>query len=110
MRTMGRVIAATLFLFVTATASFAAEDNNIVKRAQGLGIVKCLPAIRYITTFIIDDGVDSGYKATWSSAEPDKSIYNVSIERNYPNGTLYADVTFSHTVTGACAAVISKMF
>lgn len=101
---------ALFFFVISFSLPCAADDNRIVETAKKVGIVKCLPAIKHLSNHVVDDGSTSGYNAVWSIEEPDKSFYNVTMERTYDDGNIFADLIVSPTPKGECSAVLSKMF
>ncbi len=98
------VMAGVLGLFAVG----ASAENIPYEQAQNAGIKKCLPAIKKITDFIIEDG-NAGAHSFWNTNNPDGSAFSTIIERNFSDGTILTNVTVAPTPNGSCYVEYQKI-
>lgn len=89
-------------------APAAWAENVVVDQAAKAGVKKCLPAIRRVSEFLIEDG-DAGAHAVWSTKNADKQVFTAVVERNFADGVLLTSMTVSPIATGECAAVYEQV-
>lgn len=97
----------SLALCAFLTLNVAAE-NVVVENATKAGIKKCLPAIKYMSNFLIKDG-DHGAHSQHSVSDPNNQIFTTFIERNYSDGELYTNLVVAPTTSGKCAAAYDQI-
>ena len=90
-----------------ASANVFAE-NTVVNQAATAGVKRCLPAVKNMADFLIENG-NAGSHSVWNSNTPDKQIFTSVIERNFNDGVLLSSLTVSPVPSGACAAVYDQI-
>lgn len=98
------VLAITLGVVSTSVLA----ENIPYDQAQKAGVKKCLPAIKKITDFVIDDG-NAGAHSFWNTDNPDSSAFTTIIERNFSDGAILTNVTVSPTPNGKCYVEYQKI-
>lgn len=92
-----------------AVMSFAAfAGNTSYEAAQKAGVRKCLPAVKKITDFIIENGTHGSFDR-WSTANPDRQQFTTTIERNFQDGVTLSNVVVSPVATGECAVAYDQI-
>ena len=86
----------------------AAAENLVVDHAAKSGVKKCLPAVKYIADFLIEDG-NAGAHSVWNSNTPDKQVFTSVVERNFKDGIVLTSLTVSPVTSGQCAAVYDQI-
>jgi hypothetical protein len=95
-------------ILIFATNNLLAE-NIPYDQATKVGIKKCLPAIKKMTNFVIEDG-NHGAHSIWNSDTPDSSGFSTIIERNFSDGTIVTNVVVAPTANGKCYAEYQRVF
>lgn len=86
----------------------ASAENIPYEQAKKAGLTKCLPAIKKITDFIIEDG-NAGAHSFWNTDNPNGSAFSAMIERNFSDGTILTNVTVAPTTNGSCYVEYQKI-
>lgn len=102
---MKKVVLAITLGLVAANVS---AENIPYGHAKDAGVKKCLPAIKKITDFLIEDG-NAGAHSFWNTDNPDSSAFSTVIERNFSDGTILTNVTVSPTPNGKCYVEYQKI-
>ena len=89
-----------------STVAFA--ENGVVEQAKKSGVKKCLPAVKFMADFLIENG-NSGSHSIWHSSNADKQIFTTVIERNFSDGVLLSNLTVAPVSSGQCAAVYDQI-
>ncbi len=104
---MKKCLFVTLFLLLLNTSPSYA-GNIALEQAKEAGVKKCLPAIKSISDFIIENG-NHGAHSFWSSQKPDDQLFTSTVERNFSDGKLLTSISVAPVKTGECAIVYEQV-
>lgn len=89
----------------------AAHANLVLEHAQSAGVKRCLPIVRQLSEFLIEDKKDAhGAHSQWGRVGADGKLFTSVIERNDPNYTVVASMSVAPLPGGACTAVYEQIY
>jgi len=97
-----------LFCYLVSIESALAE-NLVYQQAKKAGIKKCLPAIEYISDFLVKN-IDIGTHSRWSITDSDRSAFTTVIEANVSDGTVFINLNVTPTLDGKCYIEYESVF
>ena len=100
----------TIFIFVmgvTLSTNVAAE-NPVVNHAVEAGVKKCLPAVKYVSNYLIGDRYVGAF-SSWNPDSPNMQMFTSIIEQDYGSLTTLTNMTVSPVASGQCAAVYNQI-
>ena len=103
--------AIALFVSVDVYAADKVENNENyipVEHAQKNGIKKCLPAIKKISKFLLEDG-KYGAHDYWNKNTPNDGGFSATMERVYKDGSNILNFDVVHTKSGECFVSYEKI-
>lgn len=101
------IIASSVTNTFAATGSFATE-NVLVRLAKKFGVSQCLPAIKKVSDFLIEND-NVGDHTIWNTKNPDKQIFTSLIEKSSKEGTFVTNLTVAPVQSGECVAVYEQI-
>jgi hypothetical protein len=84
----------------------AASVSPVTQAAVNMGVLSCASRINQVVNFLKGDGRDGGVFIFTPPAEPDRSMFSVSMEvAGAGTGAVYATATFAPNQANGCGAL-----
>jgi len=99
----------TAMLLLAAAGAAQAGKSIVVEEAQSLGVRQCLPTIKSMTDFVLDETL-TGVNTTRSPSNPDQGPFYAAVESTYTDGANFTFMNFTPRGETDCAAGYTKIF
>ena len=96
-------------IILTLLSSNVHAENFPYDQAVKAGIKTCLPVIKKVTNFIIEDG-NAGAHSLWDKENPNSGSFSTVIERDYSDGVLVSNITVTPAKNGKCSVEYQRIF
>lgn len=107
---MKKQLCVALVMGIMAMSTAHAEETGPVRSAIKAGVKKCLPAIKKLSAFLLDNP-KYGWTCTHVQANPDKGIFSCVMETVDPKGapTEFISMAVIPSAGGACAGQYTRV-
>lgn len=103
-----KTIVCFALLVILNTSSAFAEPTKSENLAKGQGIKTCLPKIRYISSFLMNDA-DHAVLMTGAKKDPDQKLSIAHLVRPYPDGSTVSVMNTAPGPSGQCSGAYTTI-